>query len=144
MRYEGKVEIRASKEAIWDYITDPANPTEYFEGLVRWDVEGDQKTGLGARYAMRMRVGTAFLGGTIEVVEWDPGRDMAWTGVTGIDQRGRWRLRARTPAFTEVTFRYSTTVPGGIVARVAEMIGSRWVVNHFDKTLQNLKAHLEG
>ena len=44
---------------------------------------------------MRMRAGSAEIGGLVEVVEWDEGRDMAWTSVTGIDQRGRWRLREK-------------------------------------------------
>ena len=45
-----------------------------------------------------MRVGSAEVGGLIETVEFGPERDLAWTSVTGIDQRGRWRLReaART------------------------------------------------
>ena len=42
---------------------------------------------------MRMRVGSADIGGLIEVVECDPAADLAWTSITGIDQRGRWRLR---------------------------------------------------
>ena len=41
-----------------------------------------------------MRVGSAEVGGLIEVVEFSPDCDLAWNSVTGIDQRGRWRLRA--------------------------------------------------
>ena len=44
---------------------------------------------------MLLRVGSAEVGGLIEVVECVPNRDLAWTSVTGIDQRGRWRLRER-------------------------------------------------
>ena len=29
----------------------------------------------------------------MEVVEWDPPHELAWTNITGIDQRGRWILR---------------------------------------------------
>ena len=42
---------------------------------------------------MRMHVGSADVGGLIEVVEYHPPGDLAWTSITGIDQRGRWRLR---------------------------------------------------
>ena len=48
---------------------------------------------MGSRYRMRMHVGSADVGGLVEVVELDENRDLAWTSVTGIDQRGRWRLR---------------------------------------------------
>ena len=54
---------------------------------------GGREPGIGARYRMRMHVGSADVGGLIEVVEYDEGRDIAWTSITGIDQRGRWRLR---------------------------------------------------
>ena len=67
-------------------------------GITRWDVESEQRTGLGARYAMRMKVGSAEIGGLIEVVEFDEPYEIAWTGVTGIDQRGRWRLHERAAA----------------------------------------------
>ena len=40
-----------------------------------------------------MRVGSAEIGGLIEIVEFDEPGDMAWTSITGIDQRARWRLR---------------------------------------------------
>ena len=52
-----------------------------------------------------MRVGSAEVGGLVEVVEWDEHRDWAWTSVTGIDQRGRWRLREREFGRTHVELR---------------------------------------
>ena len=57
--------------------------------------DGDERRepGVGARYSMRMHVGSADVGGLIEIVEYDEGRDLAWTSITGIDQRGRWRIR---------------------------------------------------
>ena len=39
--------------------------------------------GSGARFTMRMRVGSADVGGLVEVVECDEPRDMAWTSITG-------------------------------------------------------------
>src|SRR3712207_8256461 len=56
----------------------------FMSGVTRWSVEGERETGLGARYRMLIRVGSAEVGGLIEVVEFKPGRDLAWTSVTGI------------------------------------------------------------
>ena len=67
-------------------------------GVTRWEVASEQPAGLGARYRMLFRVGSAEVGGLIEIVEWDPPCELAWTSVTGVDQRGRWRLRDRRPA----------------------------------------------
>ncbi len=62
-------------------------------GITRWDRDGDVTTGLGARRRMLIKVGSAEVGGLIEMVEWDEPNDLAWSSVTGIDQRGRFRLR---------------------------------------------------
>ena len=67
-------------------------------GITRFDQKGEQEPGVGARYSMRMRVGSADVGGLIEIVEYDENRDMAWTSITGIDQRGRWRVPRRRAA----------------------------------------------
>ena len=73
-----------------------------------------------------MRVGSAEVGGLVEVVEWDEPRDMAWNSVTGIDQRGRWRLRERAGAAArDVELRLSYGVAGAGIARLARRAGRR-------------------
>ena len=62
-------------------------------GITRWDADGEATTGLGARRRMLIKAGSAEVGGLIEMVEWDEPNDLAWSSVTGIDQRGRFRLR---------------------------------------------------
>ena len=51
---------------------------------------------------MRMRVGSADIGGLIEIVEFDEPADMAWHSITGIDHRVRWRLREADDGRTKV------------------------------------------
>ena len=94
MRVSAQIEVAAPPEDVWEFIVDPARYLHFMAGMTRWEVDGDQATGMGARYRMLMRVGSAEVGGLVEIVEWDEGCDLAWTSVTGIDQRGRWRLRA--------------------------------------------------
>ncbi len=91
MRLSADGYIKAAPEEIWEVVTDPEEQIGLIKDVTRWEVEGDKDRGLGARYNMRMQVGSAEIGSTIEVVEWDENRDMAWTSVKGIDQRGRWR-----------------------------------------------------
>ena len=95
MRLNESIVVSAPPKLVWDYIADPDNALHFMSGVTRWEVEGEQRTGLGARYRMLMRVGSAEIGGLVEVVEFDEPRDMAWSSVTGVDQRGRWRLRTR-------------------------------------------------
>ena len=86
MRIEQKVTIDAPRQLVWEYVTEPANYLVFMEGLTRWDIAGDRHTGLGARYRVLFRVGAADVGGLIEIVEWQPESDMAWSSVTGVDQ----------------------------------------------------------
>lgn len=95
MRIEENITIDAPCDEIWDIVTDPSQYPKFGDGITRWEPEGDQVRGVGTRYTMRMKAGSAEVGGLVEVVEWDENADMAWTSVKGIDQRGRWRLRSQ-------------------------------------------------
>ena len=145
MRLEESIEIAAPRSLVWEYVTDPANYLEFMEGLTRWEVAGAIDRGLGARYRILLHVGSADVGGLIEVVEWSPEGDMAWSSVTGIDQRGRWRLRDLPGGGTCVTFRFAYGVAGGgVFGLISERVSSRWLRGNFKGTLQNVKRALEG
>src|SRR5687767_1364431 len=125
MRLNESITISAPPKLIWDYITEPANALHYMAGMTRWEVEGEQRSGLGARYRILMRSGSAEVGGLIEVVEFTEERDMAWSSVTGVDQRGRWRLRELPDGRTRVEFRFAYGVAGaGIFGWISELVSS--------------------
>jgi uncharacterized membrane protein len=144
MRIVEAVEITAPPEAVWEHISDPERYLHFFSGITRWEVVGDQPTGLGARYRMLLRVGSAEVGGVVEVIEFDEHRDMAWTSVTGLDQRGRWRLRTRPSNRTRVELRLSYGVAGsGLFGWVAERVAAPTVRGHLRRTLHQLKRSVE-
>jgi len=144
MRLNESIVISAPAELVWDYLTDPRNYLHFMSGVTRWEVVSEEPTGLGARYRMLMRVGSAEVGGLIEVVEFVPPCDMAWTSVTGIDQRGRWRLRELEDGRTRVQFRYAYGVAGaGLVGRLAELAASPSIGSHLRRSLQQLKRQVE-
>jgi uncharacterized membrane protein len=143
MRVERELVINAPREVVWEQITDPSNYTSFFSGITRWDVEGRKRRGCGARYRMLMRVGSAEVGGLVEVVEFEEPGDMAWTSVLGVDQRGRWRLRERGPNRTWVMFRLSYHAPGGLLGWLSDQLSAPIVRNNIHHTLENLKRHIE-
>jgi uncharacterized membrane protein len=113
-------------------------------GVTRWEVEGDRRTGCGARYRMLIRVGSAEVGGLIELVEFDEPNDMAWSSVTGVDQRGRWRLRELAPGRTRVEFRFAYGVAGaGLIGWLAEKVAAPRLNAHLRRTLQQLRRQVE-
>ena len=145
MRIDCSVVIDAPREAVWDYVTDPAGIVEFMEGLTRWEVASAHDRGLGARYRILIRVGSADVGGLVEVVEWDPeGGDMAWSSVTGVDQRGRWRVRPLGPERTRLHFRFAYGVAGGgISGMIAERVAAVPLRRRLRASLRNAKSVLE-
>jgi uncharacterized membrane protein len=144
MRAAESIEVSAPPEVVWKVISDPTRYLHFLSGFTRWEVVSDDPAGLGARYRMLMRVGSAEIGGLIEVVEWDECRELAWNSVTGIDQRGRWRLRERPGGRTHVEFRMTAGVAGsGILGWLSEQIAKPTVTGHLRRSLQQLKRQVE-
>src|SRR6476661_501059 len=124
MRVERELVINAPREQVWEFITDLGNYTQFFSGITRWEVDGRKRRGCGARYRMLMQVGSAEVGGLVEVVEWEEPGDMAWTSVMGGDQRGRWRLRSHGANRTSVMFRLSYHAPGGLLGWLSDQLSA--------------------
>ncbi len=144
MRVSATTHIAAPIDRVWAVVSDPERALTYLSGITRWEATGEPRTGLGARYRMLFRVGSAEVGGLIEVVESDPPYDLAWTSVTGVDQRGRYRLRARPGGFTRVELRLAYGVAGsGLWGWVAERIAGPTVGGHLRRSLQQLKRLVE-
>jgi uncharacterized membrane protein len=138
------VEIAAPPEGVWELLGDPERYLHFMSGFTRWEVVSDNPTGEGARYRMLLRVGSAEVGGLVEVVEWNEPREIAWNSITGIDQRGRWRVRSRDRGRTRVELRLSYGIAGaGVLGVVAERIAAPTVRGHLRRTLRALKRQVE-
>jgi uncharacterized membrane protein len=144
MRIAEHVDVAAPASLVWAQVSDPSRVLHFFAGVTRWEVDGGRRTGLGARYRMLLRVGSAEVGGLIEIVEFAPERDLAWTSVTGVDQHGRWRLRPLVDGGTRVELRLQYGVAGGgIWSWLAERLAAPTVRGHARKTLTQLKRTVE-
>ncbi len=144
MRVQAQIDISAPAQDVWDFVTDPNRVLHYMSGITRWEIASETERGLGARYRMLMRVGSAEVGSLIEVIEFEEARDWAWTSVTGLDQRGRVRLRPRSDTRTTVEFRLSYGVAGaGIAGWISERLGAPQVRRHLQRTLLQLKRQVE-
>jgi acyl-CoA synthetase (AMP-forming)/AMP-acid ligase II/uncharacterized membrane protein len=145
MRVEKSIVIDASREDVWKLISDPREYPRFMRALTRVQLRSDERaTGLGARYQIHFRIGSAEVGGLVEIVECDEPADLAWTSVTGIDQRMRWRLRDAEDEKTRVTLRLAYEAPGGILGAVSEQVSRPMVAGTLDESLHNLRAELEG
>jgi uncharacterized membrane protein len=144
MRVASSTTVHAPAAQVWEFVIDPERVLSFMSGVTRWEVEGDQRTGLGARYRILFRIGAAEIGGLIEIVEWDDARELAWTSVLGIDQRGRWRLRELPGGRTRVELRMAYGVAGsGPWGWVAERVAAPVVSGHLRRSLAHLRRMIE-
>jgi uncharacterized membrane protein len=143
VRVEQHIAVDAPPERVWDFITEPLNYPHFMTGITRWDVEGERRTGLGARYSMRMKVGSVEVGGLIEVTEFDPPFEIAWTSITGIDQRGRWRIRPREDGGAGVTLRLGYHAEGGLLGVITDRLAAPIVGGNLKRSLRELKERVE-
>jgi uncharacterized membrane protein len=144
MRVAVAIDVAAPADAVWDVVTDPTRYLHIMDGITRWEVAGERDRGLGARYRMLMRVGSAEIGGLVEIVEWSEARELAWHSVTGIDQRGRWRLREPQPGRTHAELRLAYGVAGaGLAGWIAERVAEPIVRGHLRRSLTQLKRQVE-
>jgi len=144
MRVAVQIDVAASPEEVWAFITDAERCLHFLHGVTRFECVSETQSGMGTRYRMLMRVGSAEIGSLVEIVEWDEGRELAWTSVTGLDQRARWRLRTRTSGRTSVEFRLSYGVAGaGVGGWIAERVAAPQVRANFQRSLVQLKRQVE-
>ena len=145
MRVEKTTVIDGSPEEIWELIADPCVYPRFMHGVTGLKRKDDgPEQGVGARYSIHLHVGSADVGGLVEIVEFDEPADLAWTSVTGIDQRLRWRLRETDDSRTRVTLRLAYDAPGGVLGAISEQVSKPMVAGNLEQTLQNLKAEIEG
>ena len=144
MRITDDIALAAPVEAVWAIIADPERVLSYMSGVTRWEIAGDLRAGLGARYRMLFRIGAAEVGGLIEVVEFSEPFEFAWTSITGLDQRGRWRLREVPGGRTRVELRLAYGIAGaGISGWLAEHIAAPSVSGHVRHTVRQLGRLVE-
>ena len=143
MRVERRCVIDADRATVWKIVSDPDCYPTFMTSLERWETANDQPAGVGARYTVHWKIGSVPVGGLIEVVEFDDLRDLAWVGITGVNLRGRIRLRDAADGQTKVIFRLSYQAPGGILGYIADRVAVRQVGRTTADTLKRLKGLVE-
>jgi acyl-CoA synthetase (AMP-forming)/AMP-acid ligase II/uncharacterized membrane protein len=140
MRAERSVSMATRPSRVWELIRDPSRYGEWMKAITRFEpIDPQAEIGRGARYDMRMRVGSVEVGGEVELTEYDPCRDLAWHSVSGIDQRGRLRIRETSPGLTTVTFRLSYQSPGGAWGLIADQVSGTVVRRNLRDSLTALQ-----
>lgn len=143
MRIERQIIVDADRETVWKVLSDPNCYPSLMPQLERWETLTKGRPRLGSRYTVLWKVGSIPVGGVAEVVEFDEARDLAWINITGVTQRGRFRLRDAGPGQTLVTFRMSYYSAGGLFGLLADRVAAFWVGRSLAMSLKNLRRLVE-
>jgi fatty-acyl-CoA synthase len=145
VRIEETVNIDAPRGRVWELISDPAAYPRRLDWVDAFEPQkADTEPEVGARYEMRVRVGSASVGGLVEIVEYDPAGDIVWTSITGVEQRGRLRLRPRGQKGSRLSMRVSYGAPGPLWGTLAELLSVPQINGSVKRSLGNLKCEAEG
>ena len=143
MRVERRITLNADRDTIWKVLGDPTCYPSLLPHLQRWETITDGPPRVGSRYTVLWKIGSIPVGGIVEVVELDKARDLAWINITGVTQRGRFRLRDAGPGRTVVTFRLAYHSDGGLLGLIADRIAAHQVGRSLSESLKNLQRLVE-
>jgi uncharacterized membrane protein len=143
MRVERRIIVNADRDTAWKVLSDPDRYPSFLAHLERWETLTEGPIRVGARYTVLWKIGSIPVGGVAEVVEFDTARDLAWINITGVTQRGRFRLRDAGPGRTVVTFRLAYSSEGGLLGLIADRVAAYWVGRSLDESLKNLRRLVE-
>lgn len=143
MRVERRCIVNADRDAVWRVLSNPDRYPSFLAHLERWETITQGPPGVGSRYTVLWKIGSVPVGGVAEVVEFDKARDLAWVNITGVTQRGRFRVREAGPGQTLVTFRLAYHSDGGLLGLIADRIAARQVGRSLAESLKNLKKLVE-
>ena len=141
MRIERQAILAAPPAEVWKSLNDPVAFGQFSDKLDVRRQPGTDAPGIGARYRVMLTVGAVPVGGNVEVIVYEPERELQWTTVTGVDHRLRLRLRETDDGRTRLTLRFAYDSPG-IFGTVADLASFVPVSHIMDDVLANVASQL--
>lgn len=112
--------IDAGAGEVFAYAADHRHATTVVPGLAKFEPEGEETTGLGARFAAVFELGPSTFDATLEVTTFDPDRSIGWTTTSTPTQSLLWTF-AEAEGRTSVEFELGVELPGGIAGNILGM-----------------------
>jgi uncharacterized membrane protein len=140
----GEIFIRAPAQAAFDFMSDPDHFAEWIEGYEEGKILTPHKTGVGSAFKWYGRLGPIKLGSSELVVEWAPGKKVAYRGsMFGVGFNSSMEIEDRGDSIRMiVAIEYNVPVwEGGDLAD--RLFLRKLMQSYVDNSLLKLKDKLE-
>jgi uncharacterized protein YndB with AHSA1/START domain len=145
MRVQRSIEIEASPEQVWAYLSEPEKVLEWYIPLIRFEFTTEQKSGVGASilFEEKVQLGTVKL--NCVVTEWVESEVLAFRMTSGNLMKAyeeRWTVAAN-PSGSRFTFAEQGELPWGPIGRLIQPLAERSSGATVEKMLAKLKSLVE-
>lgn len=142
MKVEKSIEISASPQAIWPFLTDPEKIILWFDTFQKCEFSGKIYNGVGTAYYVEEKVPGPLRKVNFESVNWDEYKQLILRMTSGKNVSSyeiHWRL---TPGQSGTTFHFIEEVgmPFGPLGRFLGKLGQRKANGMVEGMLVKLKA----
>jgi uncharacterized membrane protein len=140
-RAEAVVTIKADAATCFDFVTDPANVPGFMAAITRYEPQGAQTTGKGARFDSVADIAGRKFETVLVITDWKDCERMAVTSSGGLKLKASWLFEEFDDGTTDVTL-VNEYEPPGVFRLMGGMVRGT-VENATAQSLERLKRQVE-
>jgi uncharacterized membrane protein len=135
-------ELRAAPELVFSTVSDRASFPALFERTARWQPVRANDFGKDSRHVVLVHAGSVIVRSVVQIDQLEAPHLLAYSSVSGIRQSGRVQIRP-CDSGSHVSIHVAVSLPGGLLARVAELYLERILTPRLDAALLALRRRVE-
>ena len=140
---ERDIFIQASPEAVMDYAGNPANTPDWYEGVVETHADFDAPV-VGGKIQQVYTAAGVRMEMTLTIAEYEPNQNLTFEMDGMVTGTYRWDYIPEGDG-VRVKGTVDYEMRGGALGQIADkLVVERMNVSQMEKSLQNLKAKVEG
>jgi uncharacterized protein YndB with AHSA1/START domain len=142
MKVQRSVEIKATPEKVWPWLTEPEKIMKWFTLLKKFEYTGEKRDGPGATFYYEEKSGGQLMKMNYKVSEWVENKKIAFVLTSGSLKKDDqvWSLESTTAGSRFTMFE---DLEMGILGKVAAPFIKMMVGKNMEKILANLKKVTE-
>lgn len=141
MKVEKSVNISASPDKIWPYLTEPQKMKMWFDTFKKVEFLNKKHSGLGTTYYIEEKVPGPLRKINFEAVNWDENKRLTLRMTSGVGVKSyeiNWELKAEQ-SDTIFYFTEDVGMPFGIIGSIMGILGQKTADKMVEGMLLNLK-----